>query len=70
MILTIIILSVIAYFVYDTWAASKIVQESQNRILDKLNSLIDGVKTFFTVTLVERLSSPKDTESEDDDIEL
>ena len=57
MIVLLFVMIIVAFFIYEAFYASKYVEESNNRILDKINSLIDGVKTFFTVTLVEKFSS-------------
>lgn len=70
MIVLIIVLGVIGFFVYEAFYASRVLEESNNRILDKINSLIDGVKTFFTVTLVEKFSSAFESDKSDDSDEF
>jgi hypothetical protein len=67
MIVLIIVLVVIGFFVYEAFYASRVLEESNNRILDKINGLIDGVKTFFTVTLVEKFSSFHSDKSDETD---
>lgn len=70
MIVLVIVLGVVGFFVYEAFYASRVLEESNNRILDKINGLIDGVKTFFTVTLVERFSSHSDKSDEFDEFDI
>lgn len=67
MILVLCIIAVIGFAMYFSVKQEQEIEEGNNRILDKINSLIDGVKTFFTVTLVERFTSAAD--DSDDEID-
>lgn len=69
MILVLCIIAVVGFAMYFSVKQEQEIEEGNNRILDKINSLIDGVKTFFTVTLVERFTH-HETEKEEDEWEL
>ena len=68
MILLLIILFIIASIFMYHFIEAKLFNEHSKRIDDKLRRMMDAVKTFFTVTLIDKLSSTDDTDSDDSKI--
>lgn len=71
MIIALIVFLVVyvLYIVMDHMNTMKLLSESNNRIMNKINDVIDGVKTFFTVTLIDSISSAFDSTSDKDESE-
>jgi len=62
---------IIIYLVVDSIVLDHEIKESHSRIMEKINGVIDGVKTFFTVTLVDKISSAfGPEEAPEDEVEL
>ena len=66
--LLIIACVIVAIFIYLA-IERRLFDEHSRRIDDKLRRMMDAVKTFFTVTLIDKLSSTDDTDSDDSEDE-
>jgi hypothetical protein len=60
------ILFVIGFYIYDYWNTGRVLRESHHRILGKINEIFDGVKSFLTVTFIDRFFSAAESELDDD----
>lgn len=63
----------VLYLVMDHYNTLNMLKESHKKIMDNINTVLDGVKTFFTITLIDSIASafdstPDDTDENSDEI--
>jgi len=62
-------IGLIIYLVYEYYVVKRTLDESAKRIDDSIRRMIDGVKTFFTVSIIDKLAASDESDSDDDDTE-
>ena len=62
-------IGLIIYLVYEYYVVKRTLDESAKRIDDSIRRMIDGVKTFFTVSIIDKLAASDEPDSDDDDKE-
>lgn len=70
MIIVLVILlfiAFIAYAVIDHLNTMNILKESHAKIINKINEVLDGVKIFFTITMIDAISSAFDSKTDDEE---
>ena len=60
-------IGLIIYLVYEYYVVKRTLDESAKRIDDSIRRMIDGVKTFFTVSIIDKLAASDEPDSDDDD---
>jgi len=62
-IILFIALSFIAYAIYDYYIHKKFMKQA----IDNINNIFDGLKTFLTVTLIDRMFNAFESDVDDSD---
>ena len=59
-------IGLIIYLVYEYYVVKRTLDESAKRIDDSIRRMIDGVKTFFTVSIIDKLAASDEPDTDDD----
>lgn len=60
------IVAVACLFILDFINTGRVLRESHKRIMDKIGTAFDGVKTFLTVTFIDKFFSAIEPDANDD----
>jgi hypothetical protein len=59
-------IGLIIYLVYEYYVIKRTFEDSAKRIDDSIRRMIDGVKTFFTVSIIDKLAASDEPDTDDD----